>query len=392
MPTPHTPTAGTYQPTTLGEHLIPRHYTRWVKQTAWAVAIANIVLIISGGVVRLTGSGLGCDAWPRCTSDGSWTTTPEMGIHGMVEFGNRLLTFVLVAVTVIAFLAVLRVVFPERVTLGRFIWGLLVGSRSESYRAQGVGAWLESRGFVAPRSRYSDLFNLTLLLLWGIPVQAVVGGISVWLRLNPWMITAHYMLSALMIMIAGIYLNRVYRYFEGTAAREGLVPAAAPAHAPTQSADAGAPASAHLMRVLGWVGVVLVVALMFMGTVTTGTGPHAGDAETHRHAFNPVWVTRLHGSLVWIYCASVLGFFALWRSKGWAPIFGKSLAFVLVVLGYQAIVGYTQYFNGLPIWLVEMHLIGSGVFALAASSLFERQLVLSSPAAREKAVGRVRAA
>lgn len=373
MPTTHTPTAGTYQPASLGEKFIPRSYTRWVKQTAWAVAIANIVLIISGGVVRLTGSGLGCDAWPRCTSDGSWTTTPEMGIHGMVEFGNRLLTFVLVAVTVIAFLAVLRVVFPERVSAGFFFKKLFVGAR-------------------AHESRYSDLFNLTLLLLWGIPVQAVVGGISVWLRLNPWMITAHYMLSALMIMIAGIYLNRVYRYFEGTAAREGLVPAAAPAHAPAQGADAGAPASAHLMRVLGWVGVVLVVALMFMGTVTTGTGPHAGDAETHRHAFNPVWVTRLHGSLVWIYCASVLGFFALWRSKGWAPIFGKSLTFVLVVLGYQAIVGYTQYFNGLPIWLVEMHLIGSGVFALAASSLFERQLVLSSPAAREKAVGRVRTA
>lgn len=392
MPTTHTPTAGTYQPASLGEKLIPRSYTRWVRQTAWAVAIANIVLIISGGVVRLTGSGLGCDAWPRCTSDGSWTTTPEMGIHGMVEFGNRLLTFVLVAVTVIAFLAVLGVVFPKRLSPISFLWGLLVGARPEAYKAGGLGAWFEARCLVAPRSRYSDLFNLTLLLLWGIPVQAVVGGISVWLRLNPWMITAHYMLSALMIMIAGIYLNRVYRYFEGTAAREGLVPAAAPAHAPTQSADAGAPASAHLMRVLGWVGVVLVVALMFMGTVTTGTGPHAGDAETHRHAFNPVWVTRLHGSLVWIYCASVLGFFALWRSKGWAPIFGKSLAFVLVVLGYQAIVGYTQYFNGLPIWLVEMHLIGSGVFALAASSLFERQLVLSSPAAREKAAGRVRTA
>lgn len=384
MPTPHTPTAGTYQPTTLGEHLIPRHYTRWIKKTAWAVAIANIVLIISGGIVRLTGSGLGCDAWPRCTSDGSWTTTPEMGIHGMVEFGNRLLTFVLVAVTVIAFLAVLGVVFPKRLSPISFLWGLLVGARPEAYKAGGLGAWLESRGLVAPRSRYSDLFNLTLLLLWGIPVQAVVGGISVWLRLNPWMITAHYMLSALMIMLAGIYLNRVYRYFEGTAAREGLSPAGQ-----SRGEDAYAPASAHLMRALGWIGVVLVVALMFMGTVTTGTGPHAGDAETHRHAFNPVWVTRMHGTLVWVYCASVLGFFVLWKQKGWAPIFGKSLVFVLVVLGYQAVVGYTQYFNGLPIWLVEMHLIGSGIFALAASSLFERQLVLSSPAAREKAAGRV---
>lgn len=354
------------QASSFGEKLIPRRYTPWIKKTAWAVAIANIVLIISGGIVRLTGSGLGCDSWPRCTSDGSWTTTPEMGIHGLVEFGNRLLTFVLVAVTVTAFLAILRVVFPQRVPAGFFFTKLLVGAR-------------------ASETRYADLFNLTLLLLWGIPVQAVVGGISVWQKLNPWMITAHYMLSAIMIMIAGIYLNRVYRYFEGTAEREGLVAAAQPA----DLKGAIAPASTHLMRVLGWVGVALVVALMFMGTVTTGTGPHAGDAETHRHAFNPVWVTRTHGLLVWAYCASVLGFFLAWRSKGWAPIFGKSMVFVLIVLGYQAVVGYTQYFNGLPIWLVEMHLIGSGVFALAASSLFERQLTLSSPSARAKAAARV---
>lgn len=375
MPTPR-PT----QASSLGEKLVPPTYTSWIKKTAWALAIANIFLVISGGIVRLTGSGLGCDNWPRCTAD-SWTTTPEMGFHGIVEFGNRMLTFALVIVTIVAFLAVLRLVFPERVTARFFIKKLLVGAR-------------------AHESRYADLFNLVLLLLWGIPVQAVVGGISVWQRLNPWMITAHYMLSALMIMLAGIYLNRVYRYFEGTAAREGLVGSegqqavltgrtdAVPA-APAQGADAGAPASAPLMRVLGWVGVLLVAGLMFAGTVVTGTGPHAGDPETHRHAFNPVWVTRVHGSLVWIYCASVLAFFLLWKKNNWAPIFGKSLGLVLAVLAYQAVVGYTQYFNGLPIWLVEMHLLGSGLFALAASSLFERQLTLSSPAARAKAADRV---
>lgn len=315
MPTPR-PT----QASSLGEKLVPPTYTSWIKKTAWALAIANIFLVISGGIVRLTGSGLGCDNWPRCTAD-SWTTTPEMGFHGIVEFGNRMLTFALVIVTIVAFLAVLRLVFPERVTARFFIKKLLVGAR-------------------AHESRYADLFNLVLLLLWGIPVQAVVGGISVWQRLNPWMITAHYMLSALMIMLAGIYLNRVYRYFEGTAAREGLVASegqqavltgrtdALPA-APAQGADAATPASAHLMRVLGWVGVLLVVGLMFAGTVVTGTGPHAGDPETHRHAFNPVWVTRLHGSLVWIYCASVLAFFLLWKKNNWAPIFGRSLGLEL---------------------------------------------------------------
>ncbi|WP_421084031.1 COX15/CtaA family protein [Rothia nasimurium] len=363
------PTVRPAQARSLGEKIVPPTYTSWVKKTAWALAIANIFLVISGGIVRLSGSGLGCDNWPRCTAD-SWTTTPEMGFHGIVEFGNRMLTFALVIVTVLAFLAVLGLVFPERVSARFFIKKLLVGAR-------------------AHESRYADLFNLVLLLLWGIPVQAVVGGISVWQRLNPWMITAHYMLSALMIMLAGIYLNRIYRYFEGTAAKEGLVASQTKQPVLNGQPEDAFPASATLMRVLGWTGVILVVGLMFAGTVVTGTGPHAGDPETHRHAFNPIWVTRLHGSLVWIYCASVLAFWFLWKKNVWAPAFGKSLGLVLAVLAYQALVGYTQYFTGLPIWLVELHLLGSGLFALAASSLFERQLTLSSPAARALATQRV---
>lgn len=352
-----TPTSERAQRLPVASKAIPSGYTPWVKKTAWALAIANIFLIISGGIVRLTGSGLGCDTWPKCTSDGSWTTTPEMGIHGMVEFGNRLLTFVLVIITIVAFIAILRIVFPQQVSTGFFIKKLFTGLRSHE-------------------SRYADLFNLTLLLLWGIPIQAVVGGISVWQKLNPWMVTAHYILSAVMIALAAIYLNRVYRYFGGTAQAEELT-----AEAPREGSN--------LMRALGWLGFALVAALIFMGTVTTGTGPHAGDAETHRHAFDPVLVTRLHGILVWAYCATVLAFFVLVRKYALAPIFTKSLFWVLLVLGYQAVVGYTQYFTGLPAWLVEFHLIGSGIFSLAAASLIERQLVLSSAASRKRALERI---
>lgn len=342
---------------TIGEKLVPHRYTSWVKKMAWAVAIANIFLIVSGGIVRLTGSGLGCDAWPRCTSDGSWTTTPEMGVHGLVEFGNRLLTFVLMAVTILAFLSILRIVFPQRMKPSAFIRTLFTGLR-------------------AHENRYSDLYNLALLLLWGIPLQAVVGGISVWLKLNPWMITAHYMLSALMIAIAAIYVNRVYRYFSGTYRAEELT-----------SADL--PAGTSLLRALGWLGVILVFILIFMGTVTTGTGPHAGDANTHRHAFDPVLITRTHGMTVWIYCASVLAVFVTVKRYALPKILLRSLLFVLVVLAYQAIVGYTQYFNGLPIWLVELHLFGSGIFTLAAGSLIERQLTLTNPKQRELALQRI---
>lgn len=341
-----------------GSKYIPATYTPWVRCMAWAVVIANIVLIVSGGIVRLTGSGLGCDTWPKCTSDGSWTTTPEMGIHGIVEFGNRMLTFVLMAVTVLTFLSIIRIVFPQRVETGYFIKKMFTGLR-------------------ANESRYSDLFNLTLLLGWGIPVQAVVGGISVWLKLNPWMITAHYLLSAIMIALAGIYLNRIYRYFEPkTAAAEALT-------APEAPAGMGA------VRALAWVGALVVFFLIFIGTVTTGTGPHAGDAQAIRHAFDPVLVTRLHGTSVWVYCASALILFAVVKRFGLAPAFTRSLTLALIVLAYQAIVGYTQYFNGLPVWLVEMHLLGSGLFTWAASSLIERQFTLSARSQRELALTRI---
>ena len=79
----------------------------WVRFTAWASLAANMLLILTGGLVRLTGSGLGCPTWPRCT-DESWTNTSEMGIHGFIEFGNRTLTGVLMIVAVLAFLAVVR--------------------------------------------------------------------------------------------------------------------------------------------------------------------------------------------------------------------------------------------------------------------------------------------
>ncbi|MEX3609991.1 COX15/CtaA family protein [Rothia sp. LK2588] len=338
----------------LADKIMPARYIPWVKTMAYAVVIANMVLIASGGIVRLTGSGLGCDTWPRCTKDGSWTTTPEMGIHGLVEFTNRLLTFGLMLVTILAFLSILRIALPD-VTGFKGLWPkLFVGLRSREYR-------------------YADLFNLTLLLLWGIPVQAVVGGISVWLRLNPWMITAHYYLTAIMIALAAVYLNRVKRYFEpATRAHE---------HIEGQHTVAGA----SLMRTIAWVSSVLCAFLIFMGTVTTGTGPHAGDPDAHRHAFDPWVVTRLHSFSVWAFCAVVVIAFVLARKFNWPTTVRRVLNFVLVAIVVQGIIGYIQFFTGLPIWFVWLHLLGSAIFIWAASALIEKLFVLSSPAARHQA-------
>ncbi|GAA1045824.1 MULTISPECIES: COX15/CtaA family protein [Rothia] len=342
----------------LREKLLPTEYTPWVKTMAYAVVLANIFLIVSGGIVRLTGSGLGCDTWPRCTTEGSWTTTPEMGIHGIVEFGNRMLTFVLMAVTVLAFLSIVRIVLPHARGFKDVFPLLFTGLRSA-------------------QNRYSDIFNLSLLLLWGIPLQAIVGGISVWLKLNPWMITAHFYLTGIMIGIAAIYLNRVLRYFEKTSSASERV------------LEETLPAQSKEMRILGWIGLALVAYLVFMGTVVTGTGPHAGDPQAHRHAFNPVIVTRMHSLGVWAYCATVIFVLLLQRKNNWPVSLKKGITLVLLVLVYQAVVGYTQYFNGLPIWLVELHLLGSGLFIWAAVSLIEKQLVIGSASERQKTARRI---
>lgn len=341
---------------------IPEEYTSWVKATAWGMLLANIGIVATGGIVRLTGSGLGCDNWPMCTEE-NWTTTPEMGIHGAVEFGNRLLTFVLMAFTIAAFLAILRLVFL-RITFGEFMRVFFLEMRF-------------IKGLRAREYHYADLFNLGLLLLWGIPVQAVVGGISVWLKLNPWMITAHYVLSAIMIALAGVYLNRIYRYFsETTAAREELT-------------DTGLPNGASTLYTLGWVGTFIASGIIFVGTVVTGTGPHAGDAQTHRHAFNPVEVTRLHSIFAWSYCIGIIILFVLAKKYAWPRAINTALKYNLAMLLFQAAVGYYQYFNGLPILVVELHLIGSALFTWAAAAQIERMVTLSKLASRELALNRI---
>ena len=152
-----------------GSLLLPTRVTPWVRRLAVASLVANALLILTGGLVRLTGSGLGCPTWPMCT-DESWTNTPEMGMHGVIEFGNRLLTFVLALVAVLTFLSVLRL-----------------------------------------RHRHRDLFLLALLLGLGIPLQAVVGGIVVHTGLNPWLVGVHYLLSSGMIALATVLVNRTRR-------------------------------------------------------------------------------------------------------------------------------------------------------------------------------------
>lgn len=145
---------------------LPDHVGRRVIVAAWANLVMQIVIVGTGGLVRLTGSGLGCPEWPYCTGD-SLVPTQAMGVHGLIEFGNRTLTGVLVIVALVAFLFVVR-----------------IGRR--------------------------DLTGLTLAIGIGIIVQAVIGGIIVLLKLPPSVVGVHFLISATLVALATALVCRVY--------------------------------------------------------------------------------------------------------------------------------------------------------------------------------------
>ncbi|WP_230008148.1 heme A synthase, partial [Microbacterium sp. Bi128] len=147
---------------------LPVRVDKTVRRLAVLSLIGQIVLVVTGGAVRLTASGLGCPTWPRCT-EGSLTTTPEMGMHGIIEFGNRLLTFALAAVAVMMLV---------------YLWNL--------------------------RKERRDLFLLALGLLASIPAQAVIGGITVLTQLNPWVVGLHFLVSMALVVLATLLVNRAY--------------------------------------------------------------------------------------------------------------------------------------------------------------------------------------
>jgi len=136
----------------------------------WASLTSQILIVVTGGVVRLTGSGLGCPTWPKCTAE-SLVTVPEMGWHGVIEFANRLLTFALALIALGTFIAIARLVKNQR--LGLFVPALFLGL--------------------------------------GIPAQAVLGGITVLTQLNPWTVGSHFVLSGIMIWLASLLVWRFYQ-------------------------------------------------------------------------------------------------------------------------------------------------------------------------------------
>ncbi|MBW9208779.1 COX15/CtaA family protein [Mumia sp. zg.B53] len=274
----------------------------FVRGWAWASLVANIGIIVTGAAVRLTASGLGCPTWPRCT-DASFVPHDELGAHGLIEFGNRLLTFVLVAVAIATWFA--------------------------------VRAW-------RPRRPHAVL--VATLMALGISLQAGIGGITVLVDLNAWVVAIHLAVSIGLVSLSTVLL------------RETSLP-------PGPSADL-VPSP---VRVLGWLTYAVMWATVMIGTVVTGAGPHAGDPDTARNGFDPVSVTQLHADAVFLLLGLSVGLLLAYKAVG-APATAVRAAVVLlaVELG-QGLIGFVQYFTDLPIVLVGLHLLGAGILAAAAT-------------------------
>ncbi|MCC3764348.1 COX15/CtaA family protein [Glycomyces sp. TRM65418] len=284
-------------------NLLQRWFARPGAVRRWALAsvIANVGIIVTGGAVRLTESGLGCPEWPKCTAD-SLVATPEMGIYGAIEFGNRALTGVLIAVAVGALLA----------------------------------AWLR-----VPRRM--SLVKLAAAGLLYVPAQAVIGGITVWTNLNPWVVGLHFLASIPLVAISvALYL----RSGEPDGAVVPLVPRA-------------------VTLLARWL-VAVAGAVIVLGVVVTGSGPHAGDADTPRNGMDPELMSQLHADLVWLLLGMTVALIAALHAVK-APETAKRAAYALLAVELlQGVIGYTQYYLDLPALLVGMHMLGAGVLWVAA--------------------------
>lgn len=281
-------------------------FTQWlpdrvdtrIRVFAWLSFVVQTTIIATGGAVRLTGSGLGCPTWPTCTAD-SLVPTEELGYHSLIEFGNRLMTGVVGIVALVLFLLVWRI-----------------------------------------RRERRDLFSLAFIVGAGVVAQAIVGGITVWTGLNPFIVGFHYVSSLLLVCVCAAFIVRM----DATPGpRELAVPAwyAGLTHATT---------------------AVLALTIVF-GVLTTGAGPHSGDAAAGRNGFAAELLEHVHAwpgyALVVLTAVLLVG---AWRLR--LPTLRWTIVLLAVEL-VQVAVGLYQARNGLPPLAVGVHMVLAALTAAA---------------------------
>jgi cytochrome c oxidase assembly protein subunit 15 len=326
-----------------------------LKLFVWLSLVTQVLIVVTGGLVRLTGSGLGCPTWPKCTDD-SLVSTQEMGIHGIIEFGNRLLTFVLLIVALLTFATIYRqsavkaelapvlTAFFSSVAL--LVVGLALSASGITPLSlallgfAGLGALLFAGVFVfrANAAERKGLLVPAFGLGFGIILQAVVGGITVLTELNSWIVGLHFVISGVLISMASVLVARARMNFS-------------------------APVSA-VSRALSWPTVAAGTVTVFVGVLVTGAGPHAGDALTPRNGLDLELWQHLHSYPGYIMLALIVGqlAFQLRHSPGlFQTLPNRILTLLLAASVAQAIVGVIQARTGVPEFLVAIHMLGAAV-------------------------------
>lgn len=293
----------------------PSEVRRPLRVFAWLSFVAEVLIIATGGAVRLTGSGLGCPTWPTCTPD-SIVATPEMGIHGVIEFGNRTLT------GLVGILALIVVIL---------VWRM--------------------------RHERRDLFILAGIVLCGVVAQAVIGGVTVLTGLNPFIVGFHYVASVLMVSVCAAFL---YRLDRTPGPRERAVPS--------------------WYAALTHVGTLFLALTISFGILTTGAGPHSGDADAGRNGFNAEALEHVHAWPSYVLLAVTLVLVA----TAWARDLPTRF-WVTVLLGLELVqiaVGLYQARNGLPELAVGVHMVLAALLGAAMTlTVLSLKRPVSAPAA-----------
>jgi heme a synthase len=278
-----------------------------VRRLSLVSLVSVSAIVLSGAAVRLTGSGLGCSDWPNCMRG---HLTPPLQFHSLMEFGNRMITVLLVVVIGVTFLA----------TLLR-------------------------------RPLRRDLVWLSGGLIGGVLVEAVLGAIVVYSKLNPYLVMVHFLATMLLLVDAAVLLHR--------SSRDYSVPGRLLVPRPVLL----------LSRSL----VVLVGVVIAAGAATTGAAPDGGGAQGQIIKRIPVplrELAELHSTLALFLVGVVLSLAVVLHALDVPERVRKAARILVVVLVLQAVVGYTQYFTHLPAALVEVHELGATVLVIGVVQFF----------------------
>jgi cytochrome c oxidase assembly protein subunit 15 len=270
------------------------------------ISLANLIaqsgIIVTGAIVRLTGSGLGCPTWPDCAPGSLIPVAGQVeGFHKYIEFGNRTLTFLVLAISI-----------------ALFVFSLLNEKRN-------IIVW-------------------SFLPLIGTLLQAVLGGITVLTGLHPATVMAHFLLS---IVLVGISV-KIYDYFNNQRTLKTL----------PKIVD-------NYVKIVTLVGLAVIV----LGTITTGSGPHSGDEIAARFDLDIRVIAWLHADSVLLFVGLIVGLLVISRINPESKQIYKITRTLFIICLVQGFIGYVQWFNGLPWILVSLHVIGAVITWIAITNL-----------------------